>query len=150
MPLTSLRVNAERLYASVQALGEIGSYFHEQSGLRGVNRLALSPEDGADAPKLVFNYAGPNLDTNLRNLFASLAIPATLREVSSASKQQRSFVVVRKAVEPVSRPTKPAPAPNATPAGPQAKTLKERIPVSPRERERIENEWPAPKPAKAK
>ncbi|MGE0712694.1 MAG: M20 family metallo-hydrolase [Planctomycetota bacterium] len=40
------RVNAERLYASLQALGQRGAYDDEQSGLRGVNRLALTPADG--------------------------------------------------------------------------------------------------------
>ncbi|MBL4847270.1 MAG: hypothetical protein JKY65_17260 [Planctomycetes bacterium] len=106
---------------------------------------ALSPKDG---PKLVFRYAGPNLDSNLRNLFASLSIPATLREVPTTSKQLRSFVAERKTRGPTSRVSgapKPLPAKKT-----KKKPLKERVPVSKREQERIENEWPAPKPAKAK
>jgi len=39
-------VNGERLYAALAALGEIGAYTDEHSGLVGVNRLALSTADG--------------------------------------------------------------------------------------------------------
>lgn len=42
----SLSIDAERLYASLEALGAIGSYFDERAGVRGVNRLALTAADG--------------------------------------------------------------------------------------------------------
>jgi beta-ureidopropionase / N-carbamoyl-L-amino-acid hydrolase len=44
--VTPLRVNSERLAASLQALGHIGSYYDEASGLTGVNRLALTAVEG--------------------------------------------------------------------------------------------------------
>jgi N-carbamoyl-L-amino-acid hydrolase len=39
-------INGERLWASLEALGRIGAYEDEASGLTGVRRLALTPEDG--------------------------------------------------------------------------------------------------------
>lgn len=93
-----------------------------------------------------FLYAGPNLDTNLRNLLASLGITATLREQATTDRQLRSFLVEIKEKEPKEPKAEPKPA-----AKPEAKgPLKERVPVSKRERERLENEWPSPTPAKAK
>jgi N-carbamoyl-L-amino-acid hydrolase len=41
-----LSIDAERLYASIQALGKIGAYQDEFSGLTGVRRLALTAADG--------------------------------------------------------------------------------------------------------
>ena len=41
-----MRIDPDRLYASLAALGEIGAYTDERTGLRGVNRLALSAADG--------------------------------------------------------------------------------------------------------
>ncbi len=41
-----LKINAERLYASIEALGRIGAYADEATGLTGVNRLALTDADG--------------------------------------------------------------------------------------------------------
>lgn len=48
-----LRVDSERLYASVQALGRIGAYRDAETGLKGVNRLALSAADGEARRQLV-------------------------------------------------------------------------------------------------
>lgn len=39
-------INGERLWASLEALGRIGAYQDEGSGLTGVRRLALTAEDG--------------------------------------------------------------------------------------------------------
>lgn len=43
---SALNVNRERLVASLEALGKIGSYRDEATALLGVNRLALSAADG--------------------------------------------------------------------------------------------------------
>ncbi|GMV12689.1 MAG: Zn-dependent hydrolase [Polyangiaceae bacterium] len=40
-------IDPDRLYASLAALGEIGAYDDPRTGLRGVNRLALTAADGA-------------------------------------------------------------------------------------------------------
>lgn len=42
-----LSVDRDRLYASLEALGAIGAYVDERTGLRGVNRLALGAADAA-------------------------------------------------------------------------------------------------------
>ena len=42
---TALSIDGERLYAALNALGEIGAY-DTGTGLRGVSRLALSAADG--------------------------------------------------------------------------------------------------------
>lgn len=42
-----LRVDKQRLWRSLEALGEVGAYDDERTGLRGVNRLALTAADGA-------------------------------------------------------------------------------------------------------
>lgn len=47
MTTTRLSIDADRLYASLDALGRIGAYHDEPSGLTGVRRLALTAEDGA-------------------------------------------------------------------------------------------------------
>ena len=41
-----LTINAARLYGSIEALGRIGAYVDEPTGLTGVNRLALTDADG--------------------------------------------------------------------------------------------------------
>lgn len=41
----SVRIDGERLWASLMTLAEVGAYDDERSGLRGVNRLALTDED---------------------------------------------------------------------------------------------------------
>lgn len=48
-----LRINAGRLCRSIQALGRIGSYVDEQTGLTGVNRLALTEADGEGRRQVV-------------------------------------------------------------------------------------------------
>jgi N-carbamoyl-L-amino-acid hydrolase len=45
--MTRISIDGERLYASLSALGEIGAYRDEKTGLAGVNRLALTAADGA-------------------------------------------------------------------------------------------------------
>lgn len=42
-----LDVDADRLWGALTALGEIGAYTDARTGLRGVNRLALTTADGA-------------------------------------------------------------------------------------------------------
>jgi N-carbamoyl-L-amino-acid hydrolase len=42
----SLTIDRDRLYAELDALGRIGAYTDERTGLVGVNRLALTPADG--------------------------------------------------------------------------------------------------------
>ena len=44
---TPVRINADRLQASLDALGAIGRYWDEHAQLWGVNRLALTAADGA-------------------------------------------------------------------------------------------------------
>ncbi|MBX3170485.1 MAG: Zn-dependent hydrolase [Candidatus Eremiobacteraeota bacterium] len=46
MPDSLTRINSDRLYASLEQLGQIGRYQDEETGLQGVCRLALSAEDG--------------------------------------------------------------------------------------------------------
>ncbi|MDP4511338.1 hypothetical protein [Nonomuraea turcica] len=40
-------VNGERLWQSLMALAKIGAYDDERTGLRGINRLALTDADAA-------------------------------------------------------------------------------------------------------
>ena len=42
----TLSIDRGRLYAALETLGAIGSYVDERSGLKGVNRLALTAADG--------------------------------------------------------------------------------------------------------
>lgn len=44
---TEPRIDADRLWASLEALGRIGAYHDERTGLTGVNRLALTDADAA-------------------------------------------------------------------------------------------------------
>lgn len=48
-----MRINGERLYHALQELGRIGSYLDERTGLRGVNRLALTEADGQGRRQVV-------------------------------------------------------------------------------------------------
>ena len=41
-----MNIDADRLYAALEALGRIGAYRDERTGLMGVNRLALTAADG--------------------------------------------------------------------------------------------------------
>lgn len=41
-----ISIDSARLYRSLEELGEIGSYLDERTGVRGVNRLALTAADG--------------------------------------------------------------------------------------------------------
>lgn len=50
---THLTVNKDRLYQSLEELGQIGAYTDEHTGLTGVNRLALSAADGEGRKKVV-------------------------------------------------------------------------------------------------
>src|SRR5512134_1230876 len=48
-----LRINAGRLYASIETLGRAGAYVDERTGLVGVNRLALTDADGEGRRQVV-------------------------------------------------------------------------------------------------
>ena len=39
-------IDGDRLFRALETLGEVGAYTEERTGLRGVNRLALTPADG--------------------------------------------------------------------------------------------------------
>lgn len=58
--MDNLAINGERLWSSIQALAEIGAYIDERTGLRGVNRLALTDadRDGREQVKAWFQEAG--------------------------------------------------------------------------------------------
>ncbi len=55
MEKTKLSINAERLYQSLETLGRIGRYTDEETGLLGVNRLALTDQDG-EGRRLVVSW----------------------------------------------------------------------------------------------
>ena len=44
--MSTPRIDEARLWAALEALGRIGAYRDERSGLDGVNRLALTAADG--------------------------------------------------------------------------------------------------------
>ena len=44
--LESLEIDGARLWESLERLGEVGAYTDERTGLRGINRLALTRADG--------------------------------------------------------------------------------------------------------
>lgn len=48
-----LRIDGQRLYDSLDALGRIGAFLHENTGLQGVNRLALTDADAAGRRQVV-------------------------------------------------------------------------------------------------
>lgn len=111
---------------------------------------ALTFVESGVFPKLRFRYVGKSLEGNLKNLLASLSITAELREVPTApGNELRSFIAEAPAEEePVVEAPGPAPAEESEP---ETKTpLKDKVPAPERARERLENEWPAPKPAKAR
>src|SRR5690606_24376864 len=58
--MKALNINAERLWQSLMDLGAIGAYRDEQTGLMGVNRLALTDADGEGRRhvKRLFEEAG--------------------------------------------------------------------------------------------
>ncbi len=70
---TALAVRGDRLWKSLMELATIGSYDDEQTGLRGVSRLALTEADAA-ARRLVmtwFRNAGLSIHTDrIGNVFA--------------------------------------------------------------------------------
>lgn len=50
---TSISINSSRLEGALKALGAIGAYTDEATGIRGVNRLALTQADGAGRKHVV-------------------------------------------------------------------------------------------------
>lgn len=57
-----LDINSERLAASLEALGRIGAYHDELSGLTGVRRLAFSKEDGEGRRHVVAEMKAAGLE----------------------------------------------------------------------------------------
>jgi len=60
-----LTINSERLWASLEALGRIGAYQDEASGLTGVRRLALTKEDGDGRRHVVAEMKAAGLDVTV-------------------------------------------------------------------------------------
>jgi N-carbamoyl-L-amino-acid hydrolase len=58
-------INAERLWASLEALGRIGAYQDETAGLTGVRRLALTKEDGEGRRHVVAEMKAAGLDVTV-------------------------------------------------------------------------------------
>lgn len=58
-------INGERLWASLEALGRIGAYQDEASGLTGVRRLALSKEDGEGRRHVVAEMKAAGLEVTV-------------------------------------------------------------------------------------
>lgn len=56
-----LSVDSTRLWREIEALGELGAYADERTGLRGVNRLALTPADGEGRRHVVDRMRGLGL-----------------------------------------------------------------------------------------
>jgi len=54
-PATTPLIDSQRLYQSLEELGRIGAYLDEETGLTGVCRLALTPED-AQGRRLVCSW----------------------------------------------------------------------------------------------
>lgn len=50
-----LRIETDRLYRSLETLGEVGAFLDERSGIQGVNRLTLTDAD-AEARRLVQSW----------------------------------------------------------------------------------------------
>ena len=61
----TLSIDGPRLYASLQALGEIGAYEDPYSGLRGVCRLAFSAADGAGRRHVVAEMRAAGLEVTV-------------------------------------------------------------------------------------
>src|SRR5690348_1330041 len=49
----TITVNGDRLWQSLMDLAEIGAYDDERTGLRGVNRLALTDADAASRRQVI-------------------------------------------------------------------------------------------------
>jgi len=84
-----LKINTDRLMASLDELGAIGAYRDDEAGVTGVRRLALSPED-AGGRRLVrgwFEEAGLSVSTDaIGNTYADRAgLEADLAPVMSGS-----------------------------------------------------------------
>jgi tetratricopeptide (TPR) repeat protein len=96
-------------------------------------------------PRLKFRYQGrEDVQVALQNVLKSLSFKQTLRAIptagSDAPDDPRTFLVALPRAKKV-----PAPLP----AGPK-KGLKEQLPPPSKQRERLENEWPKPAPARAR
>ncbi len=61
----STHINSERLTASLDALGRIGAYLDEASGLTGVRRLAFSAEDGEGRRHVVAEMKAAGLEVTV-------------------------------------------------------------------------------------
>ncbi len=61
----TLHINAERLAASLEALGRIGAYRDEATGLMGVRRLAFSKEDGEGRRHVVEELKAAGLEVTV-------------------------------------------------------------------------------------
>ncbi len=72
--MQGLKIDTNRLMASIEELGGIGAYKDEQTGLIGVNRLALTDQDG-EGRRLVgkmFKDAGLKVSTDkIGNVYAA-------------------------------------------------------------------------------
>lgn len=60
-----LHIDSERLWASLEALGRIGAYQDEATGLNGVCRLALTKEDGEGRRHVVAEMKAAGLDVTI-------------------------------------------------------------------------------------
>ena len=60
-----IAIDKERLYASLNELGEIGAYVDAQSGVRGVNRLALTAADGEGRRHVVAKMRAAKLEVTV-------------------------------------------------------------------------------------
>lgn len=63
--MTKLNINAERLTASLDALGRIGAYVDESTGLTGVRRLAFTKEDGLGRAHVVEEMKAAGLEVTV-------------------------------------------------------------------------------------
>lgn len=61
----SLRIDADRLYRALDALGEVGQYRDERLGVHGVNRLALTEADGLGRRWVVASMEELGLDVTV-------------------------------------------------------------------------------------
>ncbi len=83
-----LTINAARLYGSIEALGRIGAYVDEPTGLTGVNRLALTDADGEGRRQVLVWMRELGLDVTvdrIGNVYARRAgrgLPWSVRGVS--------------------------------------------------------------------
>lgn len=68
MATTRLSIDADRLYARLDALGRIGAYRDEFSGLTGVRRLALTGEDGEGRRHVVAEMRALGLEVSIDSI----------------------------------------------------------------------------------